>query len=192
MPTIKYTREDIAKLENERDQLKHQGNLLREDIALLKKNQKTRDKLIDNLKEENANLNNELDQYRTAHDKLTAGLKEAVAESIQYKRERDELSNKLDKECNDNYKLEGQLHDMTKQRDELIKDVEKLREEKAGIEMYLDAVKVYKPMYEEVNKKYNRLTEHIRLKALHNPSEHRYFRLVHFIDEIEGDTHEGY
>ncbi|RIN80219.1 hypothetical protein [Mammaliicoccus sciuri] len=61
MPTIKYTREDITKLENERDQLKHQGNLLREDIALLKKNQKTRDKLIDNLKEENKNLNNERD-----------------------------------------------------------------------------------------------------------------------------------
>ena len=38
--------------------------------------------------------------------------------------ERDELSNKLDKECNDNYKLEGQLHDMTKQRDELKKDIQ--------------------------------------------------------------------
>ncbi len=49
MPTIKYTREDITKLENQ------------------------------------------LDQYKTAHDKLTAGLKEAVAESIKYKRERDSL-----------------------------------------------------------------------------------------------------
>ncbi|WP_436890025.1 hypothetical protein [Mammaliicoccus sciuri] len=64
MPTIKYTREDITRLENERDQ---------------------------------------------------------------YKAERDELSNKLDKECNDNYKLEGQLHDMTKQRDELIKDLSNYR-----------------------------------------------------------------
>ncbi|WP_422404561.1 hypothetical protein [Mammaliicoccus sp. JADD-157] len=50
-------------------------------------------------------------------------------ERNQYKRERDELSEKLDKECNDNYKLEGQLYDMTKQRDSLIKEVEKLREE---------------------------------------------------------------
>lgn len=50
-------------------------------------------------------------------------------EDDQYKRERDELSDKLDKECNDNYKLEGQLYDMTKQRDELIEEVEKLREE---------------------------------------------------------------
>lgn len=127
MPTIKYTREDIAKLENERDQ---------------------------------------------------------------YKAERDELSNKLDKECNDNYKLEGQLHDMTKQRDSLIKDVEKLREEKAAIEMYLDAVKIYKPMHEEVNKKYNRLTEHIRDKANNNPGNSRYIALVHFIDDLEADTHD--
>ncbi|MES5936708.1 hypothetical protein [Mammaliicoccus lentus] len=42
--------------------------------------------------------------------------------------ERDELSNKLDKECNDNYKLEGQLHDMTKQRDELIEDIQAHRD----------------------------------------------------------------
>lgn len=134
-----------------------------------------------------AEVKKELDQYKTAHDKLTAGLKEAVAESIKYKSERDELSEKLDKECNDNYKLEGQLHDMTKQRDSLIKDVEKLREEKAAIEMYLDAVKTYKPMYEKLSKKYNNLTEHIRLKALHNPSVSRYKDLMHYIDELEGE-----
>ncbi|MCJ1785208.1 hypothetical protein [Mammaliicoccus sciuri] len=57
-----------------------------------------------------------------------------------------------------------------RERDTLIKVLEKLREEKAGIEMYLDAVKVYKPMYEEVNKKYTNLTEHIKDKALNNPS----------------------
>lgn len=125
MPTIKYTREDITKLENERDK---------------------------------------------------------------YKLQRDELSEKLDKECNDNYKLEGQLHDMTKQRDSLIKDVEKLREEKAAIEMHLDAIKTYKPMYEKLRNKYTNLTEHIKDKALNNPSEHRYFRLVHFIDDLEGGT----
>ena len=49
-------------------------------------------------------------------------------ERDQYKRERDELSDMLDKECNDNYKLEGQLHDMTKQRDSLIKDVKAQRD----------------------------------------------------------------
>ncbi len=56
MPTIKYTREDITKLENERD------------------------------------------QYKTAHDKLTTGLKEAVAESIKYKRERDTLITDIHKQ----------------------------------------------------------------------------------------------
>ncbi|WP_436894969.1 hypothetical protein [Mammaliicoccus sciuri] len=83
-------------------------------------------------------------------------------------------------------KLENERDQYKSERDTLIKDVEKLREEKAAIEMYLDAVKVYKPMYEEVNKKYNRLTEHIRLKANNNPGNSRYIALVHFIDEIEG------
>lgn len=74
---------------------------------------------------------------------------------------------------------------LTIEHDELIKDIEKLKEEKAAIEMYLDAVKVYKPMYEEVNRKYNKLTEHIRLKALHNPSISRYIDLVCFINDME-------
>ena len=112
---------------------------------------------------------------------------ELEQEREQYKKQRDELSEKLDKECNDNYKLEGQLHDMTKQRDSLIKDVGKLREEKAAIEMYLDAIKTYKPMYECVNDKYKYLTNHIKNKALHNPSVSRYIDLVHVIDELEAD-----
>lgn len=54
----------------------------------------TRDEVIDWAKKQNLDVDNfidELDQYKTAHDKLTAGLKEAVEESIQYKRERDSL-----------------------------------------------------------------------------------------------------
>lgn len=43
------------------------------------------------LRNESLDIRNERDQYKTAHDKLTAGLKEAVAESIKYKRERDSL-----------------------------------------------------------------------------------------------------
>ncbi|MES3695587.1 hypothetical protein ABFP08_10375 [Mammaliicoccus sciuri] len=42
-------------------------------------------------REDITKLVNELDQYKTAHNKLTAGLKEAVAESIKYKHERDSL-----------------------------------------------------------------------------------------------------
>ena len=83
-------------------------------------------------------------------------------------------------------KLEQEREQYKQQRDSLIKDVEKLREEKAAIEMYLDAVKTYYPMYEEVNRKYNKLTEHIRLKALHNPSISRYKDLMCFINEMEG------
>ncbi|WP_204200747.1 hypothetical protein [Mammaliicoccus sciuri] len=76
-------------------------------------------------------------------------------------------------------KLENERDQFQLERDSLIKDVEKLREEKEdlkrlGYETYKDAVK------------YKTLTEHIKDKALNNPSEHRYFRLVHFIDEIEG------
>ena len=110
---------------------------------------------------------------------------ELEQEREQFKQQRDELSEKLDKECNDNYKLEGQFHDMTKQRDSLIKDVEKLREKKAAIEMYLDAIKTYKPMYECMNDKYKYLTNYIKDKALHNPSVSRYIDLVHVIDELE-------
>lgn len=49
-------------------------------------------------------------------------------ERDRYKKESHELSEKLDIECEVNYKLDGQLHDMTKQRDSLIKDIEKQRE----------------------------------------------------------------
>ena len=82
-------------------------------------------------------------------------------------------------------KLENERDQFQLERDSLIKDVEKLREEKAAIEMYLDAVKVYKPMYECVNGKYKYLTNHIKDKALHNPGVHRYIDLVHVIDELE-------
>lgn len=82
-------------------------------------------------------------------------------------------------------KLEQERDHYKQQRDSLIKDVEKLREEKAAIEMYLDAVKLYKPMYECVNGKYKYLTNHIKNKAIHNPSVSRYIDLVHVIDELE-------
>ena len=127
-----------------------------------------------------------------------------------YKQQRDELSEKLDKECNDNYKLEGQFHDMTKQRDSLIKDVEKLREKIEELKKYnsdleqnvdkwieewhdmkvdneLLEVKLHdtKEDYRIVNSKYTKLTEHIRLKALHNPSVSRYKDLICFINDME-------
>lgn len=80
------------------------------------------------------------------------------------------------------YKVEYTQYDINKiknERDTLIKDIEKLKEEKEylkrlGYETYKDAVK------------YKTLTEHIRLKALHNPSISRYIDLVCFINEMEG------
>ena len=81
--------------------------------------------------------------------------------------------------------LEKEREQFKQQRDSLIKDMEKLREEKAAIEMYLDVVKLYKPMYECVNGKYKYLTNHIKDKAIHNPGVHRYIDLVHVIDELE-------
>ena len=82
-------------------------------------------------------------------------------------------------------KLENERDQFQLERDSLIKDVEKLREEKAAIEMYLDAIKTYKPMYECVHGKYKYLTNYIKDKALHNPSVSRYIDLVHVIDELE-------
>ena len=46
-----------------------------------------------------------------------------------YKEQRNTLNSKLNKSYEDNYKLEGQLHDMTKQHDTLIDDVKNLREQ---------------------------------------------------------------
>lgn len=123
----------------------------------------TRDEVIDWAKKQNLDVDNfidELDQYKTAHDKLTAGLKEAVAESIKYKR----------------------------QRDSLIKDVKKLRELK---DQLIFENRYLEEQVKSLRNKYTNLTEHIKDKALNNPSEHRYFRLVHFIDDLEADTHEG-
>lgn len=75
-------------------------------------------------REDITKLVNELDHYKTAHDKLTAGLKEAVAESIKYKRERDTL-----------------IKDVEKQR-ELLKDFSKFIDRKLvacpGKKEYMD------------------------------------------------------
>ena len=109
--------------------------------------------------------------------------------------------------------LEQERNDYKQQRDSLIKDVEKLREE---LRMHiqcndeLERVNVFKTkklnrekinnvdksnvifkLQEEINKlrkdndKYTHLTEHIKNKAIHNPSVSRYIDLVHFIDDLE-------
>ncbi|MDO0948198.1 hypothetical protein [Mammaliicoccus sciuri] len=125
---------------------------------------------LGHLKSEAIDIRNELDQYKTAHDKLTAGLKEAVAESIKYKRERDTLIKDVEKlrKTIDNYKLA-------------------IKELKFGEDALRLQSDEYFGLWQDVDSKYKRLTEHIKDKALNNPSEHRYFRLVHFIDDLEAE-----
>ena len=99
--------------------------------------------------------------------------------------------------------LEQEREQYKQQRDSLIKDVEKLREEKKyqtnqKFEHFLDNLKLqqenkalrlqadeYFELWQDVNSKYTNLTEHIKDKALHNPGVHRYIDLVHVIDELE-------
>ncbi|MBF0773262.1 hypothetical protein E4T86_04380 [Mammaliicoccus sciuri] len=129
----------------------------------------TRDEVIDWAKKQNLDVDNfidELDQYKTAHDKLTAGLKEAVAESILYKRERDSL-----------------LQDI-----ELLRKNQKTREE--VIENFRDENDSLKALSTEMSldsARYWSLTEHIRDKANNNPGNSRYIALVHFIDDLEDE-----
>ena len=115
-------------------------------------------------------------------------------------------------------KLENEREQFKQQRDSLIKDVEKLREEIEELKKYnyelelavdsdlkqqvdkwfeewhdmkvdneLLEVKLHdtKEDYRIVNSKYTNLTEHIKDKALHDPSVSRYIDLVHVIDELE-------
>lgn len=85
-------------------------------------------------------------------------------------------------------KLENERDQYKLQRDELIKDVAKLRELK---DQLIFENRYLEEQVKSLRNKYTNLTEHIRLKALHNPSVSRYKDLMHFIDELEGDTHEG-
>lgn len=128
----------------------------------------------------------ELDQYKTAHNKLTAGLKEAVAESIKYKRERDLLIEDIEL-----------LRKNQKTREEVI---EQLKSENKALRLQADeyfdmwqnekltsqGLREQCKEYARDASKYINLTEHIRLKTLHNPSVSRYKDLMHFIDELEG------
>lgn len=107
MPTIKYTREDITKLENERNQFQLERDSLIKDLAKLRKT---------------------IDNYKLAIKELKFG-----------------------------------------------EDALRLQSDE------------YFGLWQDVDSKYKKITEHIKDKALNNPSEHRYFRLVHFIDEIEGE-----
>ena len=107
-------------------------------------------------------------------------------------------------------KLEQEREQFKRERDSLIKDVEKFREEieelkkyNSDLEEQVDKwfeewhdtkvendllelkLQEMKEDYRIVNSKYTNLTEHIRLKALHNPSVSRYKDLICFINDME-------
>ena len=133
MPTIKHTRESIAKLEQEREQYKQQRDSLIKDVEKLREE-------IEELKKYNYELELAVD----------SDLKQQVDKWFEEWHDM-----KVDNEL-----LEVKLHDT-------------------------------KEDYRIVNSKYTNLTNHIKDKALHNPSVSRYINLVHVIDELERDTYEG-
>ena len=127
MVTIKYTRESIAELEQEREQFKQQRDSLIKDVEKLREE-------IEELKKYNYELELAVD----------SDLKQQVDKWFEEWRDM-----KVDNEL-----LEVKLHDT-------------------------------KEDYRIVNSKYTNLTNHIKDKALHNPSVSRYIDLVHVIDELE-------
>ena len=60
-----------------------------------------------------------------------------------------------------------------------------LRTKLENAETYIDAIKTYYPMYENLSNRYNALTNHIRTKAECNPGVDRYIALVNYIDRLE-------
>ena len=133
MVTIKYTRESIAELEQEREQYKQQRDSLIKDVEKLREE-------IEELKKYNYELKLAVDS---------------------------DLKQQVDKWFEE-------WHDMKVDNDLLELELHDTKED-----------------YRIVNSNYNYLTNHIKDKALHNPSVSRYIDLVHVIDELERDTYEG-
>ena len=75
-------------------------------------------------------------------------------------------------------KLENERDQYKAERDSLIKDAENLRGALIKTQNLADELM-------DIQVKYMKLTEHIKDKALHNPSVSRYIDLVHVIDELE-------
>ncbi|QSJ04127.1 hypothetical protein vBSscSF1_56 [Staphylococcus phage vB-SscS-F1] len=113
------------------------------------------------------------------------------------KREHDKLIKDIEKLKHENNNLKQSVSDYKKfAEDHLVSylehraiedENEKLKNENKALRLQADE---YFKLWQEQERKYNKLTEHIRLKALHNPSVSRYKDLMCFINEMEGDTHD--
>lgn len=117
-------------------------------------------------------------------------------ETEHYKKQRDSLIKDVEKLRNEieelkkyNYELELAVDsDLKQQVDKWFEEWHDMKVDNDLLELELQNTK---EDYRIVNSKYTDLTEHIKDKALHNPSVHRYIDLVHVIDELERDSHEG-
>ena len=120
---------------------------------------------------------------------------ELEQEREQYKKQRDELIKdveKLREEIEElkkyNYELELAVDsDLKQQVDKWFEEWHDMKVDNELLEVKLHDTK---EDYRIVNSKYTNLTNHIKDKALHNPSVSRYIDLVHVIDELERDTDE--
>ena len=103
----------------------------------------------------------------------------------QFKAERDKFEQMLNKECECGYKLEGQLHDMTKQRDTLIDDLswykaqvsrlERENEEmKEAFQYQLEKRLQYFNKYQQHKALNDEISQHIGNKP--SSSTYKYFR----------------
>ena len=114
-----------------------------------------------------------------------------IKERNDYKKQRDSLIKDVEKLREDleelkkyNYELELAVDsDLKQQVDKWFEEWHDMKVDNELLEVKLHDTK---EDYRIVNSKYTNLTEHIRLKALHNPSISRYKDLMCFINEMEG------
>ena len=115
---------------------------------------------------------------------------ELEQEREQFKQQRDSLIKdveKLREEIEElkkyNYELELAVDsDLKQQVDKWFEEWHDMKVDNELLEVKLHDTK---EDYRIVNSKYTNLTEHIKDKAIHNPSVSRYIDLVHVIDELE-------
>lgn len=130
--------------------------------------------------------------YRVPSEKLqewTDSIQTLTKQRNQYKAERDTLiddiavlraNNKRLERENDNY------HMWSIEADDKIKMLERENEQKTEIISLLNKESERHKDWEfEWHKKYNTLTNHIRLEKENNPSVSRYIDLVNYIDRLE-------
>ena len=122
--------------------------------------------------------------------KFRESIAELEQERDQYKKQRDELIKdveKLREEIEElkkyNYELELAVDsDLKQQVDKWFEEWHDMKVDNELLEVKLHDTK---EDYRIVNSKYTNLTNHIKDKAIHNPSVSRYIDLVHVIDELE-------